>query len=137
MQICSPEVYLSGEPLLDNLQESWKNAIFRHLGRGNGRGQGRNFVKIVQRCSVGPYLSIEPSFNMFQNFFVVIQFCLGNTFGLTLDLKENVKKNFCISGHPPMMFDHVAKGIRFLSLLIFQKKCKQTHRLRQTHILKL
>ena len=88
MQICSPELYLSGEPSLDNLQESWKNAIFRHLGRGNGRGQGRKFLKIVQRCSVGPYLSIEPSFNMFQNFFVVIRFCLGNTFGLTLDLKK-------------------------------------------------
>ena len=81
---------------------------------------------IVQRCSVGPYLSIEPLLNMFQNFFVVIRFCLGNTFGLTLDLKENVKFFVCISGHPPMMSNHVAKGIRFLSLLIFQKNGEQT-----------
>ena len=47
MQICSPELYLPGEPSLDDFQENLKKSIFSHLRRGHGRGQDRIFFKIV------------------------------------------------------------------------------------------
>ena len=45
MQICSPELYISGEPSLDEFQESLKNAIFSHLGVAMVKVQ--NFEKLV------------------------------------------------------------------------------------------
>ena len=39
---------------------------------------GQKLLQTIQSCLPGPYLSIEPSFNMFQDFFVVIyDFALG------------------------------------------------------------